>query len=1159
MRELSKARFWSAVRSAPSLGRVWHWLVWLLAFGISISAASGARAEQAFVRADVSASTANGYGRLVFVFNEEVKPDAQVANGILVIQFRKPVEVALDQMEQKLPGYVQSARRDPDGNAVRFSLSRKVTANVMEAGERLYVDLLPDGWQGLPPGLPQEVVDDLARRARDAERRLKTKPVHAAEAPAAPVKLRMSSAPTFTRFAFDLPVPMSVEQQRDGQELRVRFGAPVKLDLGEAKSQLPNGVLNLDVEFENAETSAVLVLAPNTKVRDFREGNTFLVDITPPPAGRMPKTLDQLVVETERRAKLREETSGEAQTPAPAVAVAPPTPMQAPVIMPAPAVAAPQEQKPEVAEAEPVTPAEEILIPAVSRQSNRFSISFPFEEPVNGAVFRRSDVLWIVFDTNRPIDAEPIKDDPTRSVAGAEYTRTEKGGVLRIRLTRARLPSVEREGNTWTVILGDGANAPSQPLPLRRAANEERAAVLIPLEKPGQVHRLRDPDIGDEVIAVTADMPVRGILRGQNFVEFRALASIHGLAIIPLADDLQVALGGDGATLKRPKGLVVSELPNAPPPPKKVVKRTDTPIHEDIWQAERDAKFADREADLVRTVAMSPAGQKVDARLMLARFYLANGFAAEAKGALDAGSRDDAQITNHSLYYLLHGMAELDFGRPDVALREFGNQLLTNSPPAAVLRVIANAQLARWPQARDAMRAGMTSLNDIPLVYQHQVLMAALRASVEVRDFVEASRLLHELESFETPQAAKPMLGVLMARVAEGVGHFERALGIYNTIAEMEQGAASAEARFRLIAMKVARGELDRPKAIDRLEVLAMSWRGDRVENEVQRLLGQLYVGEARYREGFRTLDAALLANASSDITESFQTEMAAVFEDLYLTGKADVLPAVDALALYYDFSKLTPIGRRGDELIRRLADRLVGVDLLDQAAELLDHQVQYRLSGAAKAQVAVRLAIIHLMNKKPAEAVRVMVATRMPELPNDVREQRLLIEARALSETGRHETALELLANMRGIETDRLRADIHWAAKDWRAAGESIEKILGERWKREDTLDEGERHDVLRAGLAYALADELIGLRRLNEKFLPKMPEKAPERAVLSVLTGPEGASAKTLAEASKALSSFDSLGTFLRVYRARYPDRALPPDPTPTSAFNKKKQASR
>ena len=47
---------------------------------------------------------------------------------------------------------------------------------------------------------------------------------------------------------------------------------------------------------------------------------------------------------------------------------------------------------------------------------------------------------------------------------------------------------------------------------------------------------------------------------------------------------------------------------------------------------------------------------------------------------------------------------------------------------------------------------------------------------------------------------------------------------------------------------------------------------------------------------------------------------------------------AVDALSLYYDFRDLTPIGRKGDEMIRTLADRLVALDLLDQALVIAPH-----------------------------------------------------------------------------------------------------------------------------------------------------------------------------------------------------------------------------
>ena len=129
--------------------------------------------------------------------------------------------------------------------------------------------------------------------------------------------------------------------------------------------------------------------------------------------------------------------------------------------------------------------------------------------------------------------------------------------------------------------------------------------------------------------------------------------------------------------------------------------------------------------------------------------------------------------------------------------------------------------------------------------------------------------------------------------------------------------------------------------------------------------------------------------------------------------------------------------------MIRRLADRLVAVDLLDQAAELLQHQVDHRLQGAARAQVATRLAVIYLMNRKPDRALATLRATRTAELSNELRDQRLLLEARALSDTGRHDLALELIANIEGHEATRLRSDILWAAKRWRAGGRADRAAL--------------------------------------------------------------------------------------------------------------------
>src|SRR5260370_9988768 len=204
----------------------------------------------------------------------------------------------------------------------------------------------------------------------------------------------------------------------------------------------------------------------------------------------------------------------------------------------------------------------------------------------------------------------------------------------------------------------------------------------------------------------------------------------------------------------------------------------------------------------------------------------------------------------------------------------------------------------------------------------------------------------------------------------------------------------------------------------------------------------------------------------------------------------------VDALAMFSEFRELTPIGRRGDELIRRLADRLASIDLLDQAAELLQYQVDHRLEGAARAQVAARLSMIYLANRKPDMAITALRASRIIDLSRELRQQRLLLEARAQSDVGRHALALDIISNITGPEAIRLRSDIYWASRQWREASEQIELYYADRWRDFTPLNAAEKGDVIRAVVGYALAEDALGLPRFREKYPPLIiaePDRPP------------------------------------------------------------------
>jgi tetratricopeptide (TPR) repeat protein len=473
--------------------------------------------------------------------------------------------------------------------------------------------------------------------------------------------------------------------------------------------------------------------------------------------------------------------------------------------------------------------------------------------------------------------------------------------------------------------------------------------------------------------------------------------------------------------------------------------------------------------------------------------------------------------------------------------------MLAEHKEAALWRALAYARQGKWVQAREGFKSAEAVITTLPIELQRAALKERLRAAIEVRDLGDATQTLNELMTIGVPGEMEAATAVLSGRLAEALGRISDALNAYHSAAEAGDRPAAAQARLREILLRYSLKKLARTDAISELEVLTTVWRGDETEIEALELLGHLYIEEQRYRDAFYVMRTAQAAFPGSPITRRIQSEAAATFERLFLDGTADAMPAIEALSLFYDFRELTPIGRRGDEMIRRLADRLVAVDLLGQAAELLQHQVDNRLQGAARAQVASRLAVIYLMNRKPDRALQVLRSTRSADLSTELRNQRLLLEARAVSDSGRHDLALEVIANLNGREVDRLRADILWSARRWREAAEQIENLYGERWREFTPLTDTERPDILRAGIGYALAEDQLGLDRLREKYGPKMAE-GPLAHAFDVVITPFSTNTPEFRSIAKAAAAADTLEQFLRDMRARYPETGVaPPAPLP------------
>lgn len=1242
IRMARRDHFCSLRRAAAEIAQCCRRGALAAAFGLVLAGtATGAFAQVETVRAEPVRGEAvlqanGGFARLVIKLSEDVESQVVAAGQIIVIRFKRPVAVPIGKLSDAATDYVSSARADPDGAAIRLSLARRVTINTMTAGERLFVDLLPDNWTGPPPPLPSEVVRELSDRARAAERALRQQKADDIARKRPPVRVKASVQPTFVRFIFEMPDGVGVSSVLNEQKLSLMFNAPLTFDLADAKVAAPPNVASINARIDGDKSMVEAELIGDVDVHSFREEKSYIIDVafqqadkslaaaakaaapeTKAPAPAVPSApaaaplaamkpapeapKPEMPAKQEPQSSVgpdvplptsesvaeqaKIEVRSEAAKPAPSVETPPaaqeqPKAVEKPaasveppkVTAPADKPAAVEAAKPAIEKAEAVPAAAEApkvkpvtmapaAAPAIAgdkagsvaaqRDADGLRVIFSFAGLTPAALFRRADTVWLVFDSATPVNIDPIRSKGGALVAEVNSLSIPQGQAVRIRLNRPQLPSLTGEegggGSVWTLTFADTIGAPPLPLvAVRNITEPSLANVSVPLANPGLLHKFVDPDAGDPLFVITALPPIRGLIKRQDFVELTLLESIHGVAVRPNSDDVTAEIATDKIRLGKPGGLTLSSAEVAL---ERAATAVRSPFDVEEWRKNQADPFVAREDALMRAAAtaQTSAELKQRARMDLARFYMARGMYHEAKGMADFVLDEAKPGFEDAGALMLRAVAHIIIGRPTAGLHDLANPVIGSNYDSQLWQGLAKARQNKWAEAREKFKNVEFAIASLPPELQRIVLMDAMRASLEVKDYSGAARRRSDLDVVGVPAELRPAVSVLRGRLAEGLGYDRDAMNDYWTAISSEDRASAAEAKLRDIMLRQKREEVTQADALRELETLSVSWRGDAVEVKALQLMSNIYAETGRYHEALTAVRTATRLQPNSEVSRQAQDMAAALFTDLYMTPKGDDLPPVDALAMFYEFRDLTPIGRRGDEMIRKLADRLVAIDLLDQAAELLQYQIDKRLEGAARAQVAARLAMVYLTHRKPDRAISALRGTRIADLSGELRQQRLLLEARAQSDVGRHDLALDIISNISGREAIRLRSDIYWASRQWRESAEQIELYYGDRWRDFKPLNSAEKSDIIRAVVGYALAEDAIGLARFREKYAPLMSGEA-DRFAFETASKPANGNSAEFAEIAKMAASVDTLEGFLREMKARFPDMTarapLPPE---------------
>ncbi|MGP1274208.1 MAG: endoglucanase, partial [Caulobacterales bacterium] len=422
-------------------------------------------------------------------------------------------------------------------------------------------------------------------------------------------------------------------------------------------------------------------------------------------------------------------------------------------------------------------------------------------------------------------------------------------------------------------------------------------------------------------------------------------------------------------------------------------------------------------------------------------------------------------------------------------------------------------------------------------VWRARVQAAHARAAAETGDVGAALRALEAMDPEIYDPQARAEAEFAAARVAALSGRRDEAITRFAALAEDHWLPIQAVSLLNQTSLALQEGDVTPTQAAETLASIAMRWRGDNTELEAASQLGSLYAEAGRYGDALQVLSQARMRQPVSPVARRLASEMDALFRRLYLDDEAARMSPLEALALFNEYAFLTPQGADGDRMVRRVAERLVAVDLLDPAAQLLQHQVDNRsMPAQARARIASDLAVIYLMGRRHEDALRTLRATRVTGLGEGLVTERRLLEARAMAGIGRAEHALELIGDDDSLQARRLRADIAWEQRDWANAARGLEAVLGARWREEAPLDETQSRDVMRAAIAYALAGDSASLERMEERYAAAMATTRHAGGFNLVVSELPGPGDRRLTELVSSLAGRGTMDAFLAGFARRF-----------------------
>ncbi len=386
-------------------------------------------------------------------------------------------------------------------------------------------------------------------------------------------------------------------------------------------------------------------------------------------------------------------------------------------------------------------------------------------------------------------------------------------------------------------------------------------------------------------------------------------------------------------------------------------------------------------------------------------------------------------------------------------------------------------------------------ISDYPDDIYWKLALAELDADVQLNNLKAFELLLHNLR---TPKKINDQnsLDFFIARYYQKNKQIDETLLIYNKLSnQIEDPYNMVRSKLSLIRILYNDKKIELSKAISDLEKARYNWRGDQLEVDLLLTLASCYKSNKSLVETLRILNIIKQAFPGNSNNFYITAEMAEIYNHIFLLGgEADKMDPFEVVSFFYEFQNLIPSGVAGDKVVLGISKKLIILNLLDTAIDLLQHQIKYRLTGQNKAITANHLAIVYLLNNEPQKAFDILQKTDNDNSSFSEYQYRLHLKAKALMDMKKNEQALKYLESDNSEDAILLKKEIYFSSSKWQnyidiAESQIIKEIYN---KTTVTNSQSVGQDIIRLAVSYNMLNNDIKLKMLeqlineNKQYIP-------------------------------------------------------------------------